>query len=285
MTTNNLLIISIIIVILFYIITQVELWLIFKKFNKKGILSLVPFCNTWILLNIGGLPGWLQFIPVANIIGLLVLPFMIAKKVNKTPLLGLIYLIAPNIYYLIIILAKEKKEKEIIEPNSQDNEQTPQVPKQEEFIEQPPLNLEEEKITETTPINNAYVNIKNEEQSNKIIDEDITNIFEQPLTIPEKQTIKEIDTLDTLTELKIEDINKPINSGEPLIPTLEELMPVQKEPLETIDQDMIEETVELPKMVNEEINEGIIATKRCTNCGFENTYSSKTCTVCGEQLN
>lgn len=206
------------------------------------------------------------------------MPFMIAKKVNKTPLLGLLYLIAPNIYYLIIILSKEPKQE------TTPKEEFKQEPKQEEFIEQPPLNLEEQKITEKTNTNNAYINIKQEQENNKIIDEDITNIFETPLVLPEKQTIKEIDKLDTLTELKIEDINKPLNSGEPLIPTLEELTNTQEPPIETIDQDILEETVELPKMANEEINAGIKATKKCTNCGFENTYSSKTCSLCGEPL-
>lgn len=208
------------------------------------------------------------------------MPFMIAKKVNKTPLLGLLYLIAPNIYYLIIILSKESKQE-----IKEEHPQITKEPKKEEFTEQPPLNLEEQKISETTNTNNAYINIKQEQENNKIIDEDITNIFETPLVLPEKQTIKEIDKLDTLTELKIEDINKPQNSGEPIIPTIEELVKPQETPLETIDQDILEETVELPKMANDEINEGIIATKKCSNCGFENTYSSKNCTVCGEPLN
>ena len=52
----------------------------------------------------------------------------------------------------------------------------------------------------------------------------------------------------------------------------------------TTDKDILEETVELPKMVNEEINSGLNVTKHCNNCGFENEYSQKNCLMCGAPL-
>ena len=71
----------------------VELFFIFKKFGEKGWKVLIPIYNTWIFFELADLPGWLQFIPVANIIGTLIAPFILAKKAGKSALLGLISLI------------------------------------------------------------------------------------------------------------------------------------------------------------------------------------------------
>ena len=55
--------------------------------------------------------------------------------------------------------------------------------------------------------------------------------------------------------------------------------------LNSIEDDIKEATIELPKMVNAEINENITATKKCPFCGAENEYSSKSCVTCGNSLN
>lgn len=46
----------------------------------------------------------------------------------------------------------------------------------------------------------------------------------------------------------------------------------------------LEDTLELPKMANEAINENITATKKCPNCGHDNPYSYKVCVKCGTIL-
>lgn len=330
----------IIILLIFSLLMIVEQWILFKKFNKKGFLSIIPIANTWTLFTIAGLPGWLQFIPVANIVGYITVPFMLSKKVNKSAALGLVSLIAPPVFYLIIILSVRDNKVVVEQPNNNINQNielqnnmnqnieiqpqniqnninqdivnqtnfmqdniNPSVelpnqnieqpiennfvaptPKINEFEEQPALNMEETVIENKTINNNSYVNIKPEEQPQQNTElEDITNIFEMPLPVPENQTINQMEQLETIEEPVIEPI-KNINSGEPLIPTLEELDEIVETSSTELDKDILEETVELPKMINEEINSGITATKKCHNCGFENNYTEKTCTICGEQL-
>lgn len=315
----------IIIGLILTILLLIELFFVFKKFNEKGWKAFIPFYNTWIFLELADLPGWLQFVPVANIIGGIVAPFILAKKAGKNPALGLVNLLSPYIFYLIIILSKKNNSSEdfldnkqennainneeinednnennkediiinneiltenntndiqndfITEPNELDNDikenTTEKVP---EFIEEPALNTEDLVVEETNTLNNNYVSIENE--SKKVIDEDITNAFEIPPIINESE---KTDTLDILSN---QDTNNFINSGEPLMPTYEELESLDFNEEPTLDKDILEETVELPKMANVEINSDITATKKCNNCGFENIYSSKTCLMCGETL-
>lgn len=69
--------------------------------------------------------------------------------------------------------------------------------------------------------------------------------------------------------------------AEPVAPVIE----TAPEQLNSIEDDIKEATIELPKMVNAEINENITATKKCPFCGAENEYSSKSCVTCGNSLN
>lgn len=308
----------IVIGIILALLLLIELYFVFKKFNKKGWKVFIPFYNTWILLELSDLPGWLQFIPVANIIGSLIAPFILAKKAGKSAALGLVNLISPHIFYLIIILSKKNNSSETFLDNNKENikAENNEINKEEslisnenlvdnqindvqndiiaesketinqikedteekipEFIEQPALNTEESVTEETNTLNNRYVNI--EKETKKVIDEDITNAFEIPPIIEEKENT------DTLTILSNQDSNEFVNSGKPLMPTYEELESLDLNEPSPLDKDILEETVELPKMANVEINSDITATKKCNNCGFENVYSSKTCLMCGETL-
>ena len=54
------------------------------------------------------------------------------------------------------------------------------------------------------------------------------------------------------------------------MPTNEEIESLDFNEEPTLDKDILEETVELPKMANVEINSDITETKKCNNCGFEN---------------
>lgn len=306
--SSKIMIICLILIILFL----VEVFFVFKKFNEKGWKAFIPFYNTWIFLELADLPGWLQFIPVANIIGGIVAPFFLAKKAGKNSALGLVNLLSPHIFYLIIILSKNNYSSEEFLGNKQDNNETNKevinnkenliaektkdiqngfitesnelvnnikentTEKTPEFIEEPALNTEEAVVEETNELNNNYVSIENE--SKKVIDEDITNAFEIPPIINESE---KTDTLDILSN---QDSNSFINSGEPLMPTYEELESLDLNTPPSLDKDILEETVELPKMANVEINSDITETKKCYNCGYENIYSSKTCLMCGEPL-
>lgn len=141
-----------------------------------------------------------------------------------------------------------------------------------ELAEEKTLNMEE--IDEKEQIDNSYVTLE-ETQNNKVLDEDITNIFKMDSMIEQE------DKTDTLTEITQNDIFGYNNSGVPDMPKPEELEKLEYIP---VDKDILEETVELPKMANVEINNDITATKKCNNCGFENIYSQKNCLMCSEPL-
>lgn len=102
---------------------------------------------------------------------------------------------------------------------------------------------------------------------------DTLNIENQsnPLDVPAVDIKEETPTLDTLETI-------PVIPEEPVIPET-------PEPLNSIEDDIKEATIELPKMVNAEVNENITATRKCPFCGTENEYSSKTCLTCGNSLN
>ena len=267
----------------------IEQWILFNKLGEKGWKSIIPIYNGWVYLKLGELPGWLILLPVANIIGMIVASFNIPKKLNKSSALGLLYIFIPNIYYLVLILSKNnqknKKINEVVASNIEqasaptENKVEERIP---EFVEAPPLNTEETKIPDVTKLNNAYINITPETSTvskEPKYDEDITSAFEMPIPEPNAKTNQTEELVDTLTKLKQSDLNLDINNE----PTLElETLETNKVP--TVDNDILEETVELPKMVNEEVNSGIKVTKHCNNCGFENEYSLKNCMMCGEPL-
>ena len=73
---------------------------------------------------------------------------------------------------------------------------------------------------------------------------------------------------------------------ETLTETLEEEPVKAKEPENFTAPEVtnLEDTLELPKMANEAINENITATKKCPNCGHDNPYSYKVCVKCGTIL-
>ena len=272
------------------LLTIIEQWILFNKLGEKGWKSLIPIYNKWVYLKLGDLPGWLILLPIANAIGLIVASFNIHKKLNKSTALGILYLISPNIYYLVLILGKTPSKSEtnnIIENNINNNQESFGVPtdnntsveKIPEFIEQPALNTEEVIKPETTISNNAYINIEKEEP-NKHADEDIINAFDIPLPEKTEDKTESLEMIDTLTKLKQSDIQEELTNQTSNNQDIE----VLDQTVTTIDKDILEETVELPKMVNEEINSGLNVTKHCNNCGFENEYSQKNCLMCGAPL-
>ena len=273
------------------LLTIIEQWILFNKLGEKGWKSIIPIYNGWVYLKLGDLPGWLILLPIANAIGLIVASFNIPKKLNKSAALGLLYLFIPNIYYLILILGKTPSKSEtnnIIENNNINNNQesfemptdnTTSVEKIPEFVEQPALNTEEVIKPETTISNNAYINIIKEEP-NKQVDEDIINAFDIPLPEKTEDKTESLEMIDTLTKLKQSDIQDELSKQNNDNKDIE----VFDQTVTPIDKDILEETVELPKMVNEEINSGLKATKHCNNCGFENEYSQKNCLMCRTPL-
>ena len=259
------------------LLTIIEQWILFNKLGEKGWKSLIPIYNNWVYLKLGDLPGWLILLPIANAIGLIVASFNIPKKLNKSTALGILYLISPNIYYLVLILGKTPSKSEtnnIIENNINNNQEsfgvptdnTTSVEKIPEFVEQPALNTEEVIKPETTISKHA--------------DEDIINAFDIPLPEKTEDKTESLEMIDTLKKLKQSDIQEELTNQTSNNQDIE----VLDQTVTTTDKDILEETVELPKMVNEEINSGLNVTKHCNNCGFENEYSQKNCLMCGAPL-
>ncbi|HEY2720225.1 MAG TPA: DUF5684 domain-containing protein [Chitinophagaceae bacterium] len=61
-------------------------WKIFTKAGQPGWAAIVPFYNTYIMLKVGGKPGWwliLMFIPVVNIVFAIWMINMISKSFGK----------------------------------------------------------------------------------------------------------------------------------------------------------------------------------------------------------
>lgn len=98
-------------------------------------------------------------------------------------------------------------------------------------------------------------------------------IEDKPAEVPVMETpaVPVIEEQPVVTPLPVEPVT-PVNESAP-------------EQLNSIEDDIKEATIELPKMVNAEINENITATKKCPFCGAENEYSSKSCVTCGNNLN
>lgn len=64
----------------------VSLWKLFKKAGKPGWASIVPFYNTWVMVEIAGLSAlWfvLLFIPFVNIVAIVFIYNGIAKAFGK----------------------------------------------------------------------------------------------------------------------------------------------------------------------------------------------------------
>jgi hypothetical protein len=76
--------------VMFYLAIVVFLiaamWKLFEKAGQPGWAAIVPIYNTYIMLKIGGKPGWwllLMFIPVVNIIFAVRMINMISKSFGK----------------------------------------------------------------------------------------------------------------------------------------------------------------------------------------------------------
>ena len=62
------------------------IWKVFEKAGQPGWASIVPIYNTYIMLKIGGKPGWwllMLFIPIVNIIFIIWIYNMISKSFGK----------------------------------------------------------------------------------------------------------------------------------------------------------------------------------------------------------
>src|ERR1039458_7833690 len=75
----------------FVVLYIAGMWKVFSKAGQPGWAVLVPFYNSYILLKIGGMPGWwllLLFIPLVNIVILAIEANHVAKSFGKSGAFG-----------------------------------------------------------------------------------------------------------------------------------------------------------------------------------------------------
>ena len=101
--------------ILLSIFRVIYLWKLFTKAGKPGWAALIPFYNTWVLLEITDFPGWLSLlvlIPYIGTVAVIIINIMIAIKLpekfgkESTFAIGLILL--PIIFYSILAFDKSE---------------------------------------------------------------------------------------------------------------------------------------------------------------------------------
>jgi hypothetical protein len=81
------------------------MWKVFSKAGQPGWAVLIPFYNNYILLKIGGMPGWwllLLFIPLVNIVIVAIESIHVAKSFGKSGAFGFFLLFLFPIGYMIL---------------------------------------------------------------------------------------------------------------------------------------------------------------------------------------
>lgn len=133
-----LIIFLLIIVLTIGILYTVGLWKLFKKAGKNGWEALIPFYNTYVLIQIAGLNWWYFLIAIsgtiASIIGLDSLSWItsiaslgvnffifynIAKKMKKTPVgFGVAAIFVSSILVMVLGFSKDEFDNSIpVSPN------------------------------------------------------------------------------------------------------------------------------------------------------------------------
>ena len=93
----------------FGLVLIIAMWKIFTKAGKPGWAAIIPFYNTWVLLEIVGRPGWwlvLYFIPFVNLVMAIIVLFDLAKSFGKSGGFAIGMLLLPYIFFPILGFGK-----------------------------------------------------------------------------------------------------------------------------------------------------------------------------------
>ena len=106
-TLSIILIAIIIFIICFSVVTIIAQWKFFKKCNKQGWIALIPFYNTWTMIEISGLNWWYFLILLA--------PTIFTIIIGNTIINNVFSLVNYFVYFLIYYnIAKKTKQNEIL---------------------------------------------------------------------------------------------------------------------------------------------------------------------------
>jgi len=87
------------------VLAIVGLWMTLRKADKPGWGAIIPIYNTYLIIKMAGRPGWwliLFFIPIVNIIILLIVALDVAKNFGHGSGFGVLLWIFPMIMYLVL---------------------------------------------------------------------------------------------------------------------------------------------------------------------------------------
>jgi len=87
------------------IFVLVGIWKVFTKAGQPGWAAIIPIYNAYVLLKIAGKPGWwllLLFIPVVNVVILLLAVLAVAERFGKGAGFGIGMFFLPMIFYPIL---------------------------------------------------------------------------------------------------------------------------------------------------------------------------------------
>ncbi len=121
----------------------VSFWKIFTKAGEKGWKSLIPFYNTWVLLEISGKPGWwlfLFFIPFVNIVIMIMMYNNLSKVFGKGIGYTLGFIFFAPIFFPILAFGSATYTKPV-ENGGEMPSQNP-TPPQEPMSQTPPQNTQ-----------------------------------------------------------------------------------------------------------------------------------------------
>lgn len=273
--------------LIFGLLMLISIWRIYVKLGKPGWASIVPIYNAWVFFQCGGLPGWLVFIPIANIIGVFVAEFNMAKKLGKGTFFGLATILFPYIFLLVLGLGKSKA------IDNDDDSNDGEVQGFTDVVETVDLGLPNTEVNEDISLDNNMVSTSIE-VDNKALE--TTEVKEEINSLPVDSDM-EIPKLDNNNVVNLnaeETIEMPKLGSE--VKKEEEVNAFNMTAVEDADAeyDVLDITREIPQSdnpdvpdmvaVNEAINEDVTATKKCFICGHENAYSHKVCVKCGTLL-
>ena len=175
---SSFLILIFIISLVLSVLILVSIWKIFKKFNKPGWYSIVPFLNLWTLFEISGIKGFWSIIPIANVIFLILLLFKLPVRLGRTAIFGLGLLFLPYVFFPILAFSKETLtlDEDLVKEDDNDNIAS-EVPVKEAM--------------ESTPFQND-------------------NILEENNVLPEEKEIFKVDEEPVIEEKNKKELEKKV---------------------------------------------------------------------------
>lgn len=298
------------------IIMLISYWKMFKKAQKPGWATLIPIYNFIIMLEIAGM-SWvyilLLFIPVANLIVLIIMNMKIATKFKKSSAFGIGMTFIPIIFIPILAFSDETVEEKN-ENSNQFNAMNVINNNESSIVNDPTTNYMEIKGAEIENINQTPSTENNIETTNNQptietepkeishnieenpIKEETNNIVNIP-TIPlseEQETPlndeqnEKVETLDS-SNIETKNSNTELNISE--VPELNSNQTEQSNnAIETINTlDTTNENIETPNafnmqptITNETVPNEINNDVEPSNVNLDNT--KKICKNCGTEM-